>query len=675
MKKLYCFRFAILINMLLISLVNNAQNVDTDVFDEVLEEFSVNNEEVGESFTQDMIEELSERITEPLNLNAASREQLEQFPFLNDVQVENLLAYLYIQGEMQTVYELQLVPGMDKQTIDYLLPFICVRPMVKREEPIRWKQVLRYGKQEVLTRLDIPLYRRKGYEKTYLGTPLYHSLRYGFRYRENLYAGITAEKDSGEPFGALHNRKGYDYYSFYFFLRNIGRLKALAVGNYRLSFGQGLVMNNGFMLGKTTSSDFFQYRSTGIGKHSSTDEYNYFRGMALAVSLSKSFVLSAFYSHRKLDGKVSEGAITSIYKTGLYRSRSEAEKKHAFPFQLAGGNFSYTKDKLKLGVTGIYYFFSKPYLPELRKYARYNLQGRTFYNIGADYQYRWNRLLWQGEAAIGKKGFAILNRLLYSPSQIYKFMLVHRYYAHDYWAMFARSFAESAVQNENGWYLAGEVSPIPYWSFFGSIDLFSFPWWKYRISKPSQGVDGSLKVTYSPKKIYDMYVSYRYKQKERDVTGTGGEVILPVYHHRLRYRLNISPTKVLSFRTTIDGTSFRTSGQKANYGYQFTQAATCRLPWIPLIAGLQGSYFHTDDYDSRVYVSEKGLIYSFYTPSFQGEGIRFSFHARYDLNSHWMVIGKYGQTVYYDRDEIGSGYDMISGNKKADVQLQLRFKF
>lgn len=36
-----------------------------------------------------------------------------------------------------------------------------------------------------------------------------------------------------------------------------------------------------------------------------------------------------------------------------------------------------------------------------------------------------------------------------------RLMLVHRYYSHDYWAMFAHSFSEgSSVQNENGWYLA-----------------------------------------------------------------------------------------------------------------------------------------------------------------------------------------------------------------------------
>ncbi|GAE85705.1 hypothetical protein JCM10512_4160 [Bacteroides reticulotermitis JCM 10512] len=90
---------------------------------------------------------------------------------------------------------------------------------------------------------------------------------------------------------------------------------------------------------------------------------------------------------------------------------------------------------------------------------------------------------------------------------------------------------------------------------------------------------------------------------------------------------------------------------------------------------VQGSYFSTDDYDSRVYAAEKGLLYTFFTPSFQGHGVRCSAHLRYDLNTHWMFIAKFGETIYSDRDEIGSGNDLIRGNKKADVQMQLRVKF
>lgn len=676
MKNTWLLRLLTVINLLLIMPVNIAQNTSIDLLEDVMVDISVNNDEDETVNWENVIEELSERIQQPVNLNTATKEQLEQFPFLSDLQIENLLAYVYIHGQMQTLYELQLVSEMDRETIRYLLPFVCLQLVHNKSSLPSFKNIIKYGKHELLTRLDIPFYTRKGYEKTYLGPPPYHSLRYAFRYKENIYAGITGEKDAGEPFGALHDKQGYDYYSYYLFINRIGRLKTLALGNYRLSFGQGLVMSTDFLMGKSAYLPSFTFRSGGIRKHSSTDEYNYFRGIAAAVDLNKSFVLSAFYSHRCMDGVVQNNEITSIYKTGLHRSQKEADKKNTFTLQLTGGNITYTKNHLKLGLTGIYYFFNHQYEPALRPYSKYNLRGNRFYNVGLEYVYRWHRLSFQGETAIGKRGFATLNKIQYTPVQGTHILLIHRYYAHDYWAMFARSFGESSyVQNENGWYLGGEVTPFRHWKLFASIDLFSFPWWKYRISKPSQGVDGLFQATFSPRKNLTMYLNYRYKQKERDLAGTNGEITLPTYHHRLRYRLNYSPGHLFTFRTTADYNRFHSLGKQPGQGYQITQMMTCSFPHFPLKAALQGSYFHTDNYDTRVYVAEKGLLYTFYTPSFQGKGLRMAVNLRYDIHPHWMVIVKFGETLYYDRNEIGSGYDLIASNKKADLQMQLRLKF
>ena len=650
--------------------------------EEVLEDLSVNNDinnSVNSLNWENELEELSNRLQEPVNLNSATREQLEQFPFLSDIQIEHLLAYIYIHGQMETIYELQLVEELDRQTIQYLLPFVCIKA-INNEPAFRWKTMLkdagRYGKNEVLTRLDIPFYKRKGYEHTYLGPSVYNSVKYTFRYRDQLYAGGVAEKDAGEPFAALHNRYGYDYYSFYLLLQNCGRLKSLAVGNYRLSFGQGLVMSTDYLMGKTIYASSFNNRSTGIKRHSSTDEYNYFRGVATTVALTKRLSVSAFYSHRNMDGVVTDGEITSVYKTGLHRSRKEADKKNLLTSQLTGGNVSYQQNHIRLGITGVYYVFNRPYEPELTGYSKYNIHGNHFYNLGIDYAYRWRRFSFQGETAIGKQGWASLNRLQYSPVQDIQFMLIHRFYSYDYWAMYAHSFGEgSTVQIEQGYYVGLETTPFSHWRFFVSFDLFSFPWKKYRINKPSRGTDGLIQATFTPRTNLSMYLKYRYKQKERDLTVSKGTLTLPIFHHQLRYRLNYSLNDVFSSRTTLDYNHFHSQDRAATKGYQVTQMISSQLPWTRLFADVQGSYFCTDDYDSRVYVSEKGLLYTFYTPSFQGRGFRCAVRLRYELNKHWLFITKFGETIYLNRNEIGSGNDLIYGNKKADIQMQLRIKF
>ena len=682
MKTTQLLRLISIINSLFIIPACSAQNPSENLIEEVLEDLSVNNDinnSVNSLNWENELEELSNRLQEPVNLNSATREQLEQFPFLSDIQIEHLLAYIYIHGQMETIYELQLVEELDRQTIQYLLPFVCIKA-INNEPAFRWKTMLkdagRYGKNEVLTRLDIPFYKRKGYEHTYLAPSVYNSVKYTFRYRDQLYAGGVAEKDAGEPFAALHNRYGYDYYSFYLLLQNCGRLKSLADGNYRLSFGQGLVMSTDHLMGKTIYASSFNNRSAGIKRHSSTDEYNYFRGVATTVALTKRLSVSAFYSHRNMDGVVTDGEITSVYKTGLHRSRKEADKKNLLTSQLTGGNVSYQQNHIRLGITGVYYVFNRPYEPELTGYSKYNIHGNHFYNLGIDYAYRWRRFSFQGETAIGKQGWASLNRLQYSPVQDIQFMLIHRFYSYDYWAMYAHSFGEgSTVQNEQGYYVGLETTPFSHWRFFVSFDLFSFPWKKYRINKPSRGTDGLIQATFTPRTNLSMYLKYRYKQKERDLTGSKVTLTLPIFHHQLRYRLNYSLNDVFSSRTTLDYNHFHSQDRAATKGYQVTQMISSQLPWTRLFADVQGSYFCTDDYDSRVYVSEKGLLYTFYTPSFQGRGFRCAVRLRYELNKHWLFITKFGETIYLNRNEIGSGNDLIYGNKKADIQMQLRIKF
>ena len=131
------------------------------------------------------------------------------------------------------------------------------------------------------------------------------------------------------------------------------------------------------------------------------------------------------------------------------------------------------------------------------------------------------------------------------------------------------------------------------------------------------------------------------------------------------------------FRTTIDYNHFRQQDGEGyrfdrRQGYQCTQFCSYTFPF-PLSVSVQGTWFHTDDYDSRIYASEKGLVYTFYTPSFYGSGFRYSAHIRCDLNKTFMFLVKFGQTAYRDRETIGSGNDLIEGNTKTDLQMQFSY--
>ena len=109
------------------------------------------------------LEDLAYIKDNPFNINKITKEQLDLFPFLTDQQIEHLLYYLYVSGPMKTIYELQMVEDFDRQTIQYLLPFVYVGGVEEKSYLLCWKDILKYGKHELLTRLDIPLYRKEGY--------------------------------------------------------------------------------------------------------------------------------------------------------------------------------------------------------------------------------------------------------------------------------------------------------------------------------------------------------------------------------------------------------------------------------------------------------------------------------------------------------------------------------
>lgn len=657
-------------------------------------------EEIGEQMIPDdeedsgpnliNFEELDDLKEHPLNINTVTKEQLERLPFLTDLQIEHLLLYLYASGPMETIYELQLVKDMDRQTIQYLLPFVFAGKVEKAVEYPEFRELIRYGKNECTVRLDLPLYKKDGYRtypdsvlsahpnKRYLGDSYYHSVRYAYHYKDRVYWGLNMEKDAGEPFFAGKNKKGYDFYSFYFFLRDFGNLKTLAVGNYRLSFGLGLVIGTDYSLGKSSSIATIGSRSTGIRKHASAGESGYFQGLAASYRLGK-FTLSGFYSCRRVDALVENGSITSLKTDGLHRTEKDFEKKNRAVNQLIGLDITASFKDIRWGITIVENFFNKVLKSQSKPYSVFYPQGRYFFNAGLNYSYRRNGFQLTGETAIDKAGnVATLNRLQYSPLPGYQVILLQRSYPKGYQTLLARSVSEnSAVRNENGIYIGLEAKPVKYWIFFAYADFFRFPWLRYETDRPSSGFDGLVQATYSPFRSLTMFWLYRYKKKDKNIRDekTGVKAVLPRYEHKFRYRLGFALPDNLSFRTTVDYVRKRPQGVKASNGLMLDQAVGYCFQQLPVRLNIHYGIFDTDDYSTRITIYERSVLNAFSMPSFEGKGMRFALNLRYDMNRKLTALVKFAYTKYADRKEIGTGPERIGNDRKTDLYLQFRWKF
>lgn len=660
------------------------------VLEEIAEQLITNDEDNAYQW-ENLFEELSDLKENPLNINSATKEQLERFPFLNSQLIENILYYLYKYGAMVSINELMVVEDMDLATFRLLKQFITCQPLEEKTHTPTLKSILKYGKQELSARMDIPLYTRAGYQpftsdyikenpnKRYLGPSFYHNLRYKFRYTDKVYIGFTAEKDPGEPFFAGNNKKGYDYYSPYFYIRDFGKIRALALGNYRLNYGYGLVMNTDFNMGKTTALNTLLNRESGIKKHSSTDEYNYFQGIAGSIQLSEHFTADAFYSYRQMDGIVDNRFITSLKEDGYHRIPRDYEKKNSLTNQLIGSNIQYNGKNFELGLTAVYNFFNKVLNPTYRPYNKYYPRGSDFFNLGANYKFFLKKLTWMGEVAMDKdRRMAALNTLRYRPKANFQLIAMHRFYDVAYQSMYARSVGEgSMVQNESGFYLGMEADELWYFKLTAYIDFFYFPWKKYQMTKNgTRGIDGVIQLDYSPNHELDMFIRYRYKNKFKDYNpAEGDKITVPYIQQKGRYQLTYSPNDELVLKTTADVVYNAYQHKDPSKGFLIKQSIGYKFPKLPLQLDASVAWFKTDDYASRITVYEKSLLYSFSMPSFYGEGERFSFNTRYELNKHIVLQGKYACTHYRDREVISSGLEQIEGNLKSDLYFQVQFKF
>lgn len=661
-----------------------------EVWEELAEQLA-GEDENGSFQWENNFEELSELRENPININTATKEQLERFPFLSDRIVENILYYLYKYGPMLSSNELWMIEDIDRQTVQCLLPFIYFKTPEKEEYKPNLKRILKYGKQELSTRVDIPFYTKDGYKvhsaealkknpnKQYLGYGYYHNLRYSFRYRNQIYAGVTAEKDAGEPFFAGQNRKGYDFYSLYLLIRNMGRIKALALGNYRVSYGYGLVINTDFGMGKTATLSTLGNKTRGIRKHSSTDEYNYFQGVAVSYKLADRWTLDGFYSYRKMDGIVDNRFIRSLKKDGYHRLFREFEKKNTLSNQLAGSNLSYNQKYYKLGLTMVYNVFNRPLNPEKKYYNLYYPRGKDFYNVGVDYKFFWKRFTLLGETALDKCGaVATLNMLRYSLKGGTELIVMNRYYDEKYQAVYARSVGEgSMIQNESGFYIGLETKVLKYIRMTCYGDFFYFPGKRYLVSEAkTKGFDGLVQLSYSPTYELGMFIRYRYKKKEKDFSGEDKtKSTLPYIQQRCRYQLNYTLKDKLLLKTIVDYARMNFESQPASTGFLVSQSATYKFSFIPVQIDVSGAWFNTDDYNARITIYEKNVLYAFSMPSFYYKGMRLAVNTRYELSKHIILQAKYGTTHYFNRDKISSALEEIDGSTKSDLYLQLRLKF
>lgn len=654
---------------LLLGGVLNAWGQD-DSWQDVIAELATSDDMESPAW-DNTIDLLTELADSPIDINNATREELERLPFLSDIQIEDIMAYLYQYGSMKSEGELAMIVSLDPLRRKLLTRFIFFGEKNEDRKFPKLSDISKYGKHDILASIKVPFYERKGDKNGYLGYQYKHSIRYTFSYSDYVKIGLTGAQDAGEPFFAGRNSMGYDHYSFYLSLRKMGRIKSLVVGRYKVKMGMGLVINNNIGLGKLTSLSSLGRQSNYIGGYSSRSDANYLQGAAITVSLPANMELTAFASYREIDATLNkdDGSIATILKTGYHRTPTEMEKKNNSSQSLAGGNLSFDNNGFHAGVTALYTHLNRNIDPGEQLYRRYYAKGQDYWNISVDYGFNKGRFSFAGETATGDcNAIATINKLGFRASGSLSLMAVYRRYSYKYYSLFSESFSEGGyVQNESGIYLGAEWHPSSYLSMSAYSDYSHFPWAKYLIDFSSRAWDNLVSASYSRGNI-TLGLRYRLKMKEKNNDEKNG--LTDDITHKARLFVEYK-TETWKLKTQADFTSDHY--KENSNGWMITQSAS----WTPnrkLSFSASAGYFNTDDYNSRICFYEKGLLYSFNYPSLYGEGVRYSLWTRLTLSSRIWITAKLATTDYFDRDHISSGLQQIDHSSMTDLELQMRVR-
>ena len=683
---------------------------------------------------EDLLENYIFLSENPVNLNSEEVMQLVELRLLTVFQYEALQQYRRYYGDFLFLDELEMVEGFDEQTLAIIRPVVCIGQDQSKDK-ITFNKMARYGKHQIVGRYEQIIEKQQGYmpiddsallakpNSRYLGSPQKYQLRYTYNYRNKIRAGFVLEKDPGEMFFTdkvsdtiqklLGNnyRRGFDFIGFHLYAKDLGIVKAAVLGDYQLSFGQGLTMWSGMSFGKAGAGSSVMKQGRSITPKASASEYAFMRGAAVTLGRGP-FSGTVFYSNRWIDANISLAdtidneaeLVSSLQETGYHRTIGELQDRHAIRQRLIGGHFSYAIAHFEVGYTVHHTWLSAPLQLRPSHYNQFYFQGQRLTNQGIDFKYVKGKYAIFGEMTMNfnhdakvpepvegptqtqtivSTGSTTLDRfagfigLTVKPAGYLNFTLMYRDYGKAYQNLYSNAFGEgSRNQGQRGIYLGVEAAPAPYWNILAYADQFQFTWLTSQVNAPSRGHDYYLRINHSFNRRTHAYLQFRSKTKMKNSTDGFVFTHYPILYTKnsVRFNINYQIGRDLHCSNKAEYAHYHNEDGSNEQGHFLCQDIAYKPENKPYSLSFRYAIFDANDYNARIYAYENDVLYSFSVPALYGKGMRGYLLGKWKPFKSLTIYARIGRTIYSDRDEIGSGLTLIEGNHKTDLKVEFIWK-
>ncbi len=607
-----------------------------------------------------IIDRIESFISNPVELKTSSVEDIAQIPTITYTLAREIKK-LAVGGA--TVNQIINKLKLDREKA-YLLRYCTYIDMIDKKKKTFTK--LKFVSR---TRIIEQFNNLKGYEKVkFQGniTDIYQRFiaNYG-----GYSGGVLLSKDLGEKYTN-------SFISGFLNLK-FGELNINA-GDFYVQTGLGNILwtQNTFGKGAEVISSAYQYDNSTYS-YKSSSEFGYFRGLALSnlfpLSRISALKVSARGAYTPRSGSISDNdsIITSLYRAGLFRTKTEIAKQNNIYEKMFNGDITFQHKSFNIGVAGLYLDYDKPVYTS----SSFAINGKDALLSTMYFVVPLTPLSFSGEiSADGHKNMAYKFIAQLSRND-YSIILHGRSFAAGFRSPYGYMFGEqSNPANEYGLYCGfvykgwKNVKAVAYIDYYGSYGK------TYYLPEPMRGLDVFSQTLLKIDKNNEVLLRLQYENKtdSKKINGTKevfqrGKYYIrtdytyhPVDNIRLRGRLDLN---LINFENILpDETGFA--------GYVEIRYKV--LDELDLTSRF--AYFSTDSYESAIWQYEYTLPGYLYMPPLYGQGFRTYISAawlpfkEFVIRARWLIMKKHNVAT------IGSGYNEILSNTDNRFYVQLDIK-
>ncbi len=446
--------------------------------DNTVEKLLLNEEETYHA--TELYQQLDEFEKNPININTATLEQLSNFIWLSEDDLQKILQFRKTD-KFKSIDDLRNL-GIADLSIDALISYI------RFTDPIK----INYS---FLTRAEII---ERNFKKENPVKLLQKSkINLG---KTNI--GFISQKDALE-------KNYFDFYSYY--LEHQKQNFHIILGKFRTTLGQGIMFAPKLGMSKSAAASSIKFRHNSLFKpYTSTYEIWGLQGIALDWNINNNWQIASFGSYNKLTANLSDGKITSFDQTGIHLDLNKKDNVTEIVSGVILG-YNFQRNYINLYTTSQY--FDKEFI----------LHNSKYFAFGSDFLFSLNNKPIFGEIAFADNLYAFNFGKKWGDDKL-QHLLIYRNYPENFPTWHGKPFsAQSNFANESGIYFGSTYSPIKHFRVNIYFDFWQHPQPRYLEKMPTSNGEQFLQIEYKINK-HNFSFRFHHKQKEKQINLTDSKI-------------------------------------------------------------------------------------------------------------------------------------------------------